>query len=79
MDRADISLNKNTLHTDTNPIHPKGVRLGTPAMTTRGFGPKEFDYTVKLFDEGIQLASRIDKETNFKTLREFKQYVNGNW
>ncbi len=32
-----------------------------------------------MFDEGIKLAARIDKETNFKTLREFKQHVNGNW
>jgi glycine hydroxymethyltransferase len=46
LDRCDISLNKNTLHTDTNAFRPRGVRLGTPAMTTRGFNEKEFEYVV---------------------------------
>ena len=32
---------------------PMGVRIGTPAMTTRGFGKKEFDKVADFFDEGI--------------------------
>ena len=48
-------------------------------MTTRGFDTDDFDYTAELFDTGIKLAAKIDKETNFATLREFKQFVNTNW
>ena len=55
-DKIDISLNKNSLYKDVNPIKPMGVRLGTPAMTTRGFGEKEFIFVAELFDEGIKLA-----------------------
>lgn len=53
LDRCDISLNKNTLHTDVNPIMPMGIRVGTPAMTTRGFDEKEFDKVADLLDEGV--------------------------
>lgn len=79
LDRADISLNKNTLHTDTNPIRPKGVRLGSPAMTTRGFTQKEFMKVVDFFDEGIQIAQKISKINKLATLQQFKDYVNKNW
>ena len=57
LDRCDISLNKNTLHTDVNPIRPAGVRLGTPAMTTRGFDEADFDVTCDFFDRGVQIAA----------------------
>jgi len=48
------------------------VRLGTPAMTTRGFGFKEFDYVCELFDEGVRITKEVMDNTNFGTLREFK-------
>jgi glycine hydroxymethyltransferase len=41
--RARITCNKNAIPFDTeNPTITSGVRLGTPACTTRGFGVKEF-------------------------------------
>jgi len=42
LDRAGITLNKNAIADDTRkPMDPSGIRFGTPAMTTRGFGEKE--------------------------------------
>lgn len=42
LDRAGITLNKNAIADDTRkPMDPSGIRFGTPAMTTRGFGAKE--------------------------------------
>ena len=40
---SDISLNKNTVVGDKNPMNPGGVRIGTPAMTTRGFNNEDFE------------------------------------
>ena len=43
LDEIHITCNKNTIPNDTeSPLKTSGIRLGSPAMTTRGFGEKEF-------------------------------------
>lgn len=49
--RAEITVNKNMVPFDTeSPFVTSGIRIGTPAMTTRGFGEDEFRQVVDLMD-----------------------------
>ena len=51
LQRADITVNKNMVPFDeTSPFVTSGMRIGTPAMTTRGFGEAEFAWVVELMD-----------------------------
>ncbi|ODV91947.1 hypothetical protein CANCADRAFT_23607 [Tortispora caseinolytica NRRL Y-17796] len=59
LDLANIATNKNTVAGDKSAITPGGLRIGTPAMTTRGFGPKEFERVADLLVEGIEHARRV--------------------
>ncbi len=52
LDRARITVNKNAIPFDTNPpMNPSGIRLGSPAVTTRGFGEAEMREVGSLISE----------------------------
>lgn len=64
---AEITVNKNMVPFDTeSPFVTSGIRVGTPALTTRGFEPDTFRHVVALMDrvlsaphdEGVQAAVR---------------------
>jgi glycine hydroxymethyltransferase len=52
LDRGRITVNKNAIPFDTNPpFNPSGIRLGSPAVTTRGFKEAEMRETGALIAE----------------------------
>ncbi|MCU4160106.1 serine hydroxymethyltransferase [Acidiphilium sp. AL] len=52
LERAHITANKNAIPFDpAKPAVTSGIRLGTPAATTRGFGPEEFRLVGRLIVE----------------------------
>lgn len=52
--RAGITVNKNTVPFDPRPPYdPSGIRLGTPALTTRGLKEAEMDQVAAWIDEAI--------------------------
>jgi glycine hydroxymethyltransferase len=59
LDRAYITCNKNAVPFDTEkPAITSGIRLGSPAGTTRGFGPAEFREIGKLIVEVIDAVAK---------------------
>jgi glycine hydroxymethyltransferase len=59
LDRASITCNKNAVPFDTEkPAITSGIRLGSPAGTTRGFGPAEFREIGKLIVEVVDAVAK---------------------
>ena len=57
LDRAGLTANKNTIPFDPeSPFVTSGLRLGTPAVTTRGFGPDEMRQVALWLDEVLSHA-----------------------
>ena len=55
LDKHQITLNKNCVPNEQRPpSETSGVRIGTPAMTTRGWGIEDFEYVATKIDSIIQ-------------------------
>ncbi len=83
LDRARITVNKNAIPFDVNPpMNPSGIRLGSPAVTTRGFKEEEMGEVADLIaevlnhvgsDETIDsVRSRVETLTERFPLYEWK-------
>ena len=72
---ANITRNKNSTPLDTqSPMITSGVRLGTPASTTRGFGQKEFVLVGQLISKLLKELAK-NPENNSKVENEVKKEV----
>jgi glycine hydroxymethyltransferase len=60
LEEISIACNKNTVPGDKSAFNPGGIRLGTPALTTRGFKEVDIDRVVDFIDEGILCLKFFD-------------------
>jgi len=74
---ASISLNRNAVHGDASALSPGGVRIGAPAMTTRGCQIADFKKIAEFLDRCCQIALKVQAEKG-KKLKDFEQGLAGN-
>lgn len=68
LDEVNITCNKNMIPFDTmSPTKTSGIRLGTPAMTTRGFDETDF------YEIGIIISEALNNYTDKKIMKKIKQ------
>ncbi len=68
LEQAGITVNKNTIPFDPEkPFIASGIRVGTPALTTRGMGATELDKVVALIDK---VLSDAENEQNLEMVKK---------
>jgi glycine hydroxymethyltransferase len=72
LELANIATNKNTVPGDKSALSPGGIRMGTPAVTTRGFTEEDMEQVAEFFDRGVTIANNIKSGLESKKLKDFK-------
>ena len=72
-DMCHITLNKNAVIGDVSAMTPGGVRVGTPAMTSRGLKEEDFEYIADLLHEVVEICKSVQKSSG-KLLKDFTKY-----
>jgi len=78
LDRAGIELNFNTVPYDPRkPWSPSGIRLGTPALTTRGLTETQMPQVARWMDEAVSAALKDDESTLERVAGEVRELLAG--
>ncbi|XP_047505105.1 serine hydroxymethyltransferase isoform X2 [Pieris napi] len=77
LELCSVACNKNTVPGDKSALNPSGIRLGTPALTTRGLKEADIDRVVDFVDQALKLASEVTKISGPK-LVDFNKVIEEN-
>lgn len=77
MDEIQLSVNKNTVPGDKSALIPSGIRIGSPAMTTRGCNKQDFVETMKFVERATEIANSVNSKAKGKKLRDYKETLAG--
>ena len=65
-DACNITLNKNCVPGDVSAVTPGGVRIGSPALTTRKMGVEDFRAIARILDKALKIAQAIQEKSGPK-------------
>ncbi|KAL6343230.1 hypothetical protein AAG906_021141 [Vitis piasezkii] len=71
-DLCNITVNKNAVFGDSSALAPGGVRIGAPAMTSRGLVEKDFEQIAEFLHRAVTITLKIQKEHG-KLLKDFNK------
>mmetsp|Transcript_62225 Transcript_62225/g.122203 ORF Transcript_62225/g.122203 Transcript_62225/m.122203 type:complete len:499 (+) Transcript_62225:50-1546(+) len=74
LELVNMATNKNTIPGDVSAMTPGGIRMGAPALTTRGFKEADFDKVAEFFDRGVKISLKIKEQTG-KKLADYKKHL----
>ena len=78
LDRAGIEVNYNTVPFDPRkPFDPSGIRIGTPAITTRGLTEPHMTQVASWMDEAILATTKEDEQTIERVAAEVRELLAG--
>jgi len=76
LDEVSITANKNSIVGDTSALNPGGIRLGTPALTSRGMVEKDMIQVAQFLHEAYEIALEIqEKYCETKKVKEFVEQM----
>merc|ERR1712232_802124 len=73
-EQVSIVLNKNTIPGDKSAMNPNGLRVGTPAMTSRGLVEEDFVRIGEFIGDAVAIAAEVQQESG-KKLADFKRVL----
>ncbi|TKR67644.1 hypothetical protein L596_023764 [Steinernema carpocapsae] len=73
LDMAHIACNKNTCPGDVSALRPGGIRLGTPALTSRNFKEEDFVKVADFIHKGVEICLKYNANAG-KTMKDFKEF-----
>lgn len=72
LELACIATNKNTVPGDTSALTPGGIRMGAPALTSRGLMEDDFAKVAEFFDRAVAIALKLKNTEEGKKLKGFR-------
>jgi glycine hydroxymethyltransferase len=75
-DAAHLTLNKNAVVGDAAAMNPGGVRIGAPAMTSRGLVEADFEQIARFLLEALEVAKEVQARSG-KLLKDFVAALDG--
>ncbi|KAL9125467.1 MAG: hypothetical protein Q9217_005332 [Psora testacea] len=85
LELVGVASNKNTVPGDKSAMKPGGLRMGSPAMTTRGLLPNDFTRVAEVVDRAVTITQHLDKKAweeaesegrkNPRSVKSFLEFV----